>query len=137
MPVKKKTTKSKLPAKRKHQTNIIPAKKVVSTDDLFLFKCEKKVGKVRKKICGNVHFRHAGYVEMMIPYVRPDSDAKTKKEIGKIARDSFQVLVCTKCRSCYIYYEAKFWDITEHIDIKAWEKAEKELHKTTGPGGQC
>jgi hypothetical protein len=28
-------------------------------------------------------------------------------------------------------------DITKLIDLKAWEKAEKDLHTSTGPGGQC
>ena len=88
--------------------------------DLSLWKCE----------CGNCHFRHAGYVETLTPYVQVD----TKK---KVMKDSYQVHVCTKCRRCFIWYDSQMYDVSDEIDLGAWEKAEAELHKATGPGGEC
>lgn len=29
------------------------------------------------------------------------------------------------------------YDVTDKIDMDAWDKAERELHRATGPGGQC
>ena len=105
-------------------------KKVKDFDKEFLvFKCTAK-SKIRKKECGNKHFRHAGYMEFLVPFI------KSTKE-GKVQTDSVEVKVCTKCKACYIYMDSNFIDVTGEIDIKAWEDTEKELHKATGPGGQC
>ena len=39
-------------------------------DELLMFKCVKVEGKPpNDKKCGNLHFRHAGYVEIIIPYM--------------------------------------------------------------------
>lgn len=94
---------------------------VKKPDELFLFQCSG---------CGNVHFRHAGYVEMLMPFMRADKE----KKVGK---DSYSVHVCTKCRKCFIWYNERMRDVTELIDLAAWEKAERELNKATGPGGEC
>ena len=80
--------------------------------------------------CGGFHFRHAGYVEAVMPFMRSDGERL-------ISDDSNSVKVCVKCRKCYVFVTNKWYDITELIDLKAWEKAEEELHKATGPGGQC
>ena len=81
--------------KKKTETieNTIPAveviketplvKKLEKTDDQFVFRCPGKKGK-----CGNIHFRHAGYIELMMPYMEPD---KTRK----VTKDSRQVHICT------------------------------------------
>lgn len=92
-------------------------------DRLFLFKCSDDK-------CKNIHFRHAGYVEALMPLIQ--ADQKTR-----IAHHSHQVLVCTKCRKSYIWYDERMYDLSEQIDMNAWAKAEKELHKATGDGGQC
>lgn len=89
--------------------------------DMFLFQCSK---------CKNVHFRHAGYVEMLMPFIRADKEKK-------VSKDSYSVHVCTKCKRCYVWYNEQMRDVTKLIDLKAWEKIEKELHLATGPGGQC
>ncbi len=81
-------------------------------NELFLFKCAG---------CGGLHFRHAGYVEMVMPYMRAD---KTKN----VSTDSYSVKVCVACRKCYIWVNDQVYDITEHIDLKAW---------AVGPGGNC
>ncbi len=94
--------------------------KVANADELFLFKCE----------CGHVHFRHAGYVEVLMPYMRGD---KSKN----VANDSVQVMICTKCKNAYAWLNDQMYNVTELIDMEAWEKTEKEAYATTGPGGQC
>ena len=95
--------------------------KVTDDKGLFLFRCGK---------CQNQHFRHAGYVEMLMPFIRPDKEKKVDKT-------SYCVMVCTKCRTCYIWLNEKMYDITALIDLEAWAKAERELQAATGPGGQC
>ena len=99
----------------------ITPKVVEKPDDMFLFQCSK---------CGNVHFRHAGYVEMLLPFIRADKEKK-------VSKDSYGVHVCTKCRQCFVWYNERMRDITKLIDLKAWEKAEVDLHRATGPGGEC
>lgn len=94
--------------------------KAKSPKDLFLFQCG----------CGCIHFRHAGYIESLMPYMRAD---KSKH----VSEDSESVLVCTKCRKCYVWVNNQMWEITDLIDLHAWEKTEKEMHKMTGPGGNC
>ena len=98
----------------------ITPKKITNPKDLFMVQCE----------CGGVHFRHAGYIEMAMPYILAD---KTKK----VTKDSYQVQVCVKCRKSYVWYDSQLYDVSDLVDLNAWEKAEKELHKATGPGGQC
>lgn len=99
--------------------------KVKNTDELSLFKCTT---------CGNVHFRHAGYVEAMTPYMelKPGKEPEVKS-----STTSLQVKICTSCKSCYVDHTGKMYDITKHIDLDAWDSTEKELHKTIGPGGNC
>lgn len=89
-------------------------------DDVFLFKCS----------CGNVHFRHAGYVKSMLPFMRAGNEKRVSVE-------NMQVHVCTKCRNCYVWINEQMYDVTNQIDLKAWEKLEQEQHKATGPGGEC
>jgi hypothetical protein len=89
-------------------------------NELQLLKCPS---------CGNMHFRHAGYMLASMPYV--------DKQEAKIAVDNVQVMLCIKCKHSYIHRDGKLQDVTEHIDVKGWEKTEKEAHKQTGPGGQC
>lgn len=102
-------------------------KKLKSFDDMIVFTCP---GTYKRKTCGNAHFRHAGYMEFLIPWVKPNKDKK-------IQNDSAQVKICTKCKSAYVYMNDVFYDVTDQIDLKAWEKTEKEMQKATGPGGEC
>jgi len=90
------------------------------TDQLILFKCSA---------CGNLHFRHAGYIETFLPYATGDREMRVDKH-------SYQVMVCTTCRECYIYYN-EMYNVTDLIDLEAWMKLEKEMHEATGPGGDC
>ncbi len=89
--------------------------------ELFLLKCTS---------CGGTHFRHAGYMHVLIPFVSP-------KEGPKVADDARQVQVCVNCKTCYIIHDGKIYDVTKNVDLQAWEKTEKEAFKATGPGGQC
>ena len=116
--MKEKTDLIKADEMFKDKTSV---KKLENLDDMFVFRCSD---------CGGVHFRHAGYMEMLIPWM----DSNKKK---KINRNSLQVQVCVKCKKSYIYLNDNFYDVSNYIDVKAWEKAEKKLHKATGPGGQC
>lgn len=101
------------------QSKITP-KRLASADDLFLFKCP----------CGNPHFRHAGYVNVVMPFVRADKQKR-------MTSDDYTVNVCTKCRRCFSWVSEQMYEVTDLIDLEAWAKAEVELHKATGPGGQC
>ncbi len=98
----------------------VTPKKISEAGDLFFFQCQ----------CDNVHFRHGGYVEVLVPFMRAD---KTKN----VSKDSLQVMICTKCHTCYVWLNEQMYDVTELIDIEAWEKTERELQKATGPGGNC
>jgi hypothetical protein len=101
--------------------------KLETFDDMIVFKCP---GKYKRKICGNTHFRHAGYMEFLVPWIKPNKEKK-------ISNDSVQVKICTKCKSAFVYLNDVFYDVTDKIDLKAWEKTEKEMQKATGPGGEC
>lgn len=88
---------------------------------VFLFKC---LG------CQGVHFRHAGYVTSLVPLMRAGQD-KT------VVTHDYQVMVCVKCRRSFSWINEQVYELTSQIDLSAWEKSEKDLHKATGPGGQC
>src|SRR5690242_4641271 len=90
-------------------------------ENVFLFKCTK---------CEGAHFRHAGYVEVMIPFMR----AGGEKRVGM---ESVAVKVCVACLSCFAWINEQMYDVSDQIDIEAWIKAEQELHRATGPGGNC
>lgn len=90
------------------------------TKRLLFFKCT----------CGKAHFRHAGYLQTMMPLMRPGQGAKINTE-------SLAVNVCVACRKSYVFSWEQMYDVTDQIDVKAWEKAEKELQAATGPGGEC
>ena len=66
----------------------IDAKELKDTDELYMFKCTQ---------CGGVHFRHAGYMEMLLPYVLADKQKKIQKE-------SHQVHVCVKCKKSFKFF---------------------------------
>ena len=128
MPRLKKESGTKPTVKEPKSNSMV--KKVKNFDKEYLvFKCTAKTGLLKGK-CNNKHFRHAGYMEFLVPFI------KSNKE-GKVQTDSVEVKVCTKCKSCYIYMDNHFVDVTDEIELDAWEATEKELHKTTGPGGQC
>ena len=93
---------------------------VTEPKDLFIFQCE----------CGGSHFRHAGYLAILMPFMRAD---KSKN----VSKDDCEVNICVKCRRSYIWVNEQMYEVTSLIDVKAWEKFEKEAHKATGPGGQC
>jgi hypothetical protein len=89
--------------------------------DVFLFNCPE---------CANVHFRHAGYVGIVLPFIRPGNEKR-------IAKDDTQVMVCTKCKHSFIWVNEQMYDISDKIDLEAWQETEIELQRATGPGGQC
>lgn len=95
--------------------------KKLEKDSLMLFKCTE---------CEGMHFRHAGYMEAIIPYVNASVEPS-------ITCDSHQVKICVNCKQCFIWVNGQAYDVTDQIDLKAWEKTEKEADKCTGPGGEC
>lgn len=112
-------------------------------DSLFMFECKKEIHipgagpesdpyrtSDQTVICKGIHFRHAGYVELMLPFIKPGG---TKE----MALDSRQVMLCVKCKNAYVWVGEQMYDVTDRIDLKAWEKTEKEAFQATGPGGQC
>ena len=90
-------------------------------DGVFFFKCKK---------CDGVHFRHAGYIKAMMPFMRAGNEKK-------ISIDDLAVSVCVACRSAFVWLNEQMYEVTDQIDMKAWSKFEKEAHRATGPGGQC
>lgn len=89
--------------------------------DVFFFKCPK---------CESIHFRHAGYVKNMMPYLKHGGEKKVSVE-------NLQVMVCVKCKGCYVWLFDQMYDVTDNIDLQAWERLEIEAHRATGPGGDC
>lgn len=89
-------------------------------DQVLMFTCP----------CGACHFRHAGYVKMLLPFLKP-------KGVQSMVVENYQVMVCVACKKSFVWADEQMWDVTEKIDLKAWEKAERELQQATGPGGQC
>jgi len=98
----------------------VKPKRITDPKELFIFTCE----------CGAVHFRHAGYIEILMPFMRAD---KTKN----VSKDGVEVNICVKCRRSYIWVNEQMYEVSDLIDVKAWEKFEKVAHKATGPGAQC
>jgi hypothetical protein len=92
-------------------------------DNVFLFECPNKK-------CKSIHFRHAGYVKSMLPFLRSNGE----KQIDVVEK---QVMICVKCRKAYVWLNEQMYDVSDRIDLKAWEKFEKEAHRATGPGGEC
>jgi hypothetical protein len=80
--------------------------------------------------CGSIHFRHAGYTQMLLPYMKPGG-------VKEVILENRQVMVCVKCKSCFVWDGNQLHDVTHKIDLNAWEKTETEMHKATGPGGEC
>lgn len=89
-------------------------------DDVFVWQCS----------CGHGHFRHAGYLESLVPFMRSGGEKR-------VILDSNAVKICVKCKKAYVWINEQMYDVSDRIDVEAWEKTEKEAHKTTGPGGQC
>lgn len=89
-------------------------------ESVFLYKCT----------CGGIHFRHAGYVNLLLPFLKGNSEKS-------VAFDDLRVMVCVACKKSFVRVEQKTYDITDRIDLTAWEKTEREAHQATGPGGEC
>jgi hypothetical protein len=88
--------------------------------DVFFFKCD----------CGSIHYRHAGYVKTMSPFMRQGGEKK-------VGIDKQMVMICVACKKSYAWINEQMYDLSAQIDVKAWEKTEKEMHAATGPGGEC
>ena len=88
--------------------------------DIFFFKCS----------CGGLHMRHAGYLNIMVPWLKPGG-------LKEVAMREERVMVCVACKKCHIWDGEQMYDVTDKIDLKAWEKTEREAYKATGPGGDC
>ena len=99
----------------------VTPKKITDPSELFMFVCP---------YCGGVHFRHAGCIETILPYVRAD-------KVKKVQKESYKVHVCVKCRHSFLWYSEQMYEITDLIDLEAWEEFEVEAQRCTGPGGQC
>lgn len=110
---------------------MVSPKKLSEAQAAFFFVCpSKSVDPFGVKPCGNRHFRHAGYFEAMMPLIQADGQKR-------VCKTSEQVHICTVCKSAYIWYDSQMYDVTDLIDVKAWEKTEREAQLATGPGGQC
>lgn len=89
-------------------------------DTVNFFKCT----------CGKTHFRHAGYMKSMTPFMR----AGGEKRVDVF---DYPISLCVACKKSFVWINEQMYDVTEHVDVGAWEKTEREAHKATGPGGQC
>lgn len=90
-------------------------------EDVFFFQCPN---------CRGHHFRHAGYIETMLPFMRSGGEKR-------VSVDSHAVKLCVKCKHAYIWLNEQMYDVTDKIDLDAWMQTEVEAHRATGPGGQC
>ena len=95
------------------------------TDAILLLKCPK---------CQKVHFRHAGYMHPLSNLSYKNAD---RTQSSQLNTDQTPVQICVSCKTAIIVFNGKIHDVTEHVDLKAWERTEVEAHKATGPGGQC
>lgn len=84
----------------------------------------------QKCACGGIHFRHAGYVQIAIPFIRGGGEKKVELA-------DYRVMVCVKCRKAYAWIGEQMYDLTDRVDLDAWAKSEVELQRATGPGGEC
>lgn len=101
----------------------IPINSVNEGEGLKIFKCPN---------CGQAHFRHAGYIEVPTPFVEADRGSEVKAVLS-----SQPVKICVNCKFSFITYNSRVYNITHLIDLKAWDKMEKEAQEATGPGGEC
>ena len=90
-------------------------------ENLFLYEC---------KNCGGIHFRHAGYVPVMVPFIEGGGEKR-------MVLDESRVMVCVACKHSWIWVGKQMYEVTDRIDLQAWERTEKEAHAATGPGGNC
>lgn len=88
-----------------------------SVEDLHIFKCS----------CGKAHFRHAGYIQLMMPFMRAGNDKR-------ISLSAEQVMICISCKKSYIWINEQMYDATELIDLGAWKVFEINASKLAGPG---
>ena len=98
----------------------ITPKPLAEEKDVFFFKCS----------CGKCHFRHAGYMEILVPFVRPGDERC-------VAKETKQVKICVSCRKSYVWINEQMYDVTDLIDVNAWAEFEDEIHDAVGPGGDC
>lgn len=95
--------------------------KPIDGSKLFLHECGN---------CGGVHFRHAGYVEVLTPFIRPGDEKR-------MLMLSEPVKICVNCKHSFVWVSEQVYDLTDKIDVAAWERTECEAYRATGPGGQC
>lgn len=105
------------PSKEGFKEKVTP---ISPEEKLFIYKCE----------CGHGHFRHAGYMRIMMPYLKTGAEKSMTCE-------PYQVMICVKCKKATIWVDSQMYDVTDRVDLKAWEKTEREAQAATGPGGQC
>lgn len=88
---------------------------------IFLHKCGN---------CSGVHFRHAGYVEVLVPFIRSGDEKR-------MLMQSEPVKVCVNCKHSFVWINEQVYDVSDKIDLQAWDRTEREAQRATGPGGQC
>lgn len=98
----------------------VTPKKMDAENKLLMYECT----------CKSIHFRHAGYCNVMLPFLKPGGEKR-------VALEEYRVMVCVACKKSYVWANEQMWDVSDKIDLKAWAKTEAEAHEATGPGGQC
>lgn len=88
---------------------------------VLFFKCKR---------CGGLHFRHAGYVHSLVPFMLSGGDKR-------IDADPKQVMICVKCRAAFVWLNSQAYDMTDQIELEAWHWLEEDALRATGPGGEC
>jgi len=79
----------------------ITPKKVKDPKELSLFQCPE---------CGNVHFKHDGYVEVLVQQIDYIPFVNEGKE--SIRNDSHPVYVCASCGTFYVWINEQMWNVT-------------------------
>ncbi len=77
--------------------------------------------------CGNAHFIHAGYLEMLQPCEKPGEE-------GRASCRPTRVMVCTKCSCCYVWHDGRVRDVTRLVDLRAWADMQKRLRDANREG---
>ena len=89
----------------------------------------EKLQLLRCPICGGMHFRHAGYMLPLLPFL--------EKGESKVQVNQAPVYICINCKAGIIHVDGKIHDVSGFVDMSKWEQTEKLAYKMTGPGGQC
>ena len=115
-------TKSRINLRNSDQPKGVPtvAEALAKTTDSYIQPVDTcKALMIKCPGCGHRHFRHAGYIETITPFVEAGG-------AGRAINDSHPVKICVKCKKAYAAIGSEhMYDVSKYVDVKAWEETEK------------